>query len=67
MNKVRKRSRLRYRSANDWPSTPEIDGIVWFPTEPPRVSEPDIPDEVWQERADLAAEENRLERGVRFF
>lgn len=81
MSKVRHASRPT--SANDWPSTPEIDGYVW--NLGPEPSEPDAawavenlngddwhtddptPDEVFDRLADEAATLDRLERGIRPF
>lgn len=42
----RRRRRPRYESANDWPSTPAVDGFVWAigpDAEPPTIEEPTGP------------------------
>lgn len=77
MSKLPKRSRPRYQSAAEGPSTPEIDDPA-PDVEPPTKADADwaasnmnedwhddkVPDEVWDALADEAEARDRLERGL---
>lgn len=74
--------RRTFTSANDWPSTPEIDGYVWNIGPDPsdadaawaaenlnddyHVDDP-IPNEVLEQQAEAAAALDLIQRGIRPF
>jgi hypothetical protein len=74
MSSVRHESTRCHKSAADWPSTPEIDGITWETGPDPddllwaaeNLNDDEfVPDEVLDLLADEAAALDRLERGLR--
>lgn len=82
MNKLPRIVRhVQPRPAESWPSTPEIDGFIWnlgpAPSGPTKASEPctaenlddeeDMPDHVYDRRAEEAMVLDWMEQGIRGF